>query len=137
MPLLVPEVCVPTSSSRPPPTPFAKANPPRPTTENAAEPKINPRLLIRFNLFSLIASSTIARFADKQISCSQQRGQDKSGQEDKQPRARKASPCLRARTPPETRLSKPFADVSSSPARPPKAILWTISTPSPASQPPS
>src|ERR1700722_6410941 len=71
MPLLLPEVCVPTSSRRPPPAPCANPNPPRPTTDNAVEPKINPRLLIRFNLFSSFVSSTIARFADKTISCSE------------------------------------------------------------------
>src|ERR1700730_14668859 len=68
MPLLVPEVCVPTSSNRPPPGPFANANPPRPATESAAEPKINPRLLISLNLFSsfhLIHNSAICRRADK------------------------------------------------------------------------
>ena len=65
MPLLVPEVCVPASSSRPAPDSFASANPPRAITENAAEPKKNPRLLIRFNLFSSFVSSTIARITDK------------------------------------------------------------------------
>ena len=60
MPLLEPEVCVPASNRAPS---FAAASPSLPITDNAAEPKINPRRSICLNLssFSLIHNNAIYR----------------------------------------------------------------------------
>src|SRR5271168_3395366 len=45
-------------------TSFSAANPALPTTDNAAEPKTNPRRVICLNLRSFFPSSTITRFTD-------------------------------------------------------------------------